>query len=59
MRQYRPAIGRWAWELPAGSLKPGEDVETRRGASVRKKSAWWPSHLERLGSFFPDTGLLR
>jgi len=24
VRQYRPAIGRWAWELPAGSLKRGE-----------------------------------
>src|SRR5688500_6653059 len=27
VRQYRHAIGRWAWELPAGSLKPGEDPE--------------------------------
>ena len=26
VRQYRPAIGRWAWELPAGGLKPGEDA---------------------------------
>src|SRR5690348_10577249 len=26
VRQYRPALGRWAWELPAGSLKRGEDV---------------------------------
>ena len=24
VRQYRHAIGRWAWELPAGTLKPGE-----------------------------------
>src|SRR4029453_1140777 len=27
VQQYRHAIGRLAWELPAGSLKPGEDVE--------------------------------
>ena len=26
VRQYRHAIGRFAWELPAGSLKPDEDV---------------------------------
>ena len=25
VRQYRHAIGRWAWELPAGSLKHGEE----------------------------------
>jgi ADP-ribose pyrophosphatase YjhB (NUDIX family) len=25
VRQYRYTIDRWIWELPAGSLKPGED----------------------------------
>src|SRR5262245_26480105 len=33
VRQYRAPLGRWAWELPAGSLKPGEDVE---GAARRE-----------------------
>ena len=27
VRQYRHAIGRHAWELPAGSLRPHEDIE--------------------------------
>ena len=27
VRQYRHAIGRYTWELPAGSLKPGEDAK--------------------------------
>ena len=27
VRQYRHAIGRFAWELPAGSLKPGEEPD--------------------------------
>ena len=40
VRQYRPAIGRWAWELPAGSLKDGEDPQKRPSASVTRKSAW-------------------
>ena len=32
VRQYRHAIGRYTWELPAGSLKPAEDplVAARR-----------------------------
>src|ERR1051325_551730 len=25
VRQYRPAIGRYTWEIPAGTLKPGEE----------------------------------
>lgn len=27
IRQYRYAIDRWIWELPAGSLKPGENPD--------------------------------
>ena len=27
VRQYRYGIGRWIWELPAGTLEPGEDVD--------------------------------
>ena len=27
VRQYRHPVGRWTWELPAGSLKRGEDPE--------------------------------
>ena len=26
VRQYRHAIGQHVWELPAGSLEPGEDA---------------------------------
>ncbi|HET9371854.1 MAG TPA: hypothetical protein VFO19_16455, partial [Vicinamibacterales bacterium] len=26
IRQYRPVIGRWIWELPAGSLEAGEAI---------------------------------
>jgi ADP-ribose pyrophosphatase len=42
VQQYRPAIGRLAWELPAGSLKPGEDIERAaippRSVSVTRRS---------------------
>src|SRR5690606_7623308 len=27
VRQYRHAVGRWLWELPAGTTDAGEDVE--------------------------------
>jgi ADP-ribose pyrophosphatase len=56
VRQYRHAIGRWVWELPAGSLKKGEDPE---GAAVREcheEINLVPEKLERLGSFFPTPG---
>jgi ADP-ribose pyrophosphatase len=56
VRQYRPAIGRWAWELPAGSLKPGEDVERAARRECQEETGHVPSRLERLGSYFPTPG---
>ena len=56
VRQYRPAIGQWAWELPAGSLKPGEDVEYAARREIQEEIGQVASHLERLGSFFPTPG---
>jgi ADP-ribose pyrophosphatase len=56
VKQYRPAIGTWAWELPAGSLKPGEDVEHAARRECQEEIGQVASHLERLGSFFPTPG---
>ncbi len=56
VRQYRPAIGRFAWELPAGSLKPGEDVAAAAGRECQEEIGLIPSALTPLGSFFPTPG---
>ena len=56
VRQYRHAIGRWAWELPAGSLKPGEDVEAAARRECHEEIGMVPSRLDHLGSFFPTPG---
>lgn len=56
VRQYRHAIGRWAWELPAGSLKDGEDPEKAAIRECHEEIGLVPSRMERLGSFFPTPG---
>jgi ADP-ribose pyrophosphatase len=56
VRQYRPAIGRWAWELPAGSLKPGEDVEKAAIRECHEEIGLVPSRVEAIGSFYPTPG---
>ena len=56
VRQSRPAIGRWAWELPAGSLKPGEDVEPAARRECQEETGQIPSRLERMGAYFPTPG---
>ena len=56
VRQYRPAIGRFAWELPAGSLKPGEKLETAAMRECHEETGLVPERLERLGAFYPTPG---
>lgn len=56
VRQYRHAIGRWAWELPAGSLKPGEDPKAAAARECHEEVGLIPSVLDLLGSFFPTPG---
>ena len=56
VRQYRHAIGRAAWELPAGSLKRGEDPEQAARRECHEEIGLIPSRMERLGSFFPTPG---
>lgn len=56
VRQYRHAIGRYTWELPAGSLKPGEDVQGAARRECQEEVGLVAERLELLGSFFPTPG---
>jgi ADP-ribose pyrophosphatase len=56
VRQYRPAIGRYAWELPAGSLKPGEDPAAAAIRECHEEIGLVPAVMEPLGAFFPTPG---
>jgi len=56
VRQYRHAIGRLVWELPAGSLKPGEDVERAAIRECQEEVGLIPAQMRRAGSFFPTPG---
>ncbi|MBN4048139.1 NUDIX hydrolase [bacterium AH-315-O15] len=56
VRQYRHAIGRSVWELPAGSLKPGEDPRAAAVRECHEETGLIPSAVERLGAFFPTPG---
>jgi ADP-ribose pyrophosphatase len=56
VRQYRHAIGRFAWELPAGSLKPGEEPGAAAARECHEEIGLVPSAMEHLGGFFPTPG---
>jgi len=56
VKQYRHAIGRYTWELPAGSLKPGENVASAARRECQEEVGMIAERLEPLGSFFPTPG---
>lgn len=56
VRQYRHAIGRHAWELPAGSLKAGESIEAAAVRECHEEVGLVPGAIEPIGSLYPTPG---
>jgi ADP-ribose pyrophosphatase len=56
IRQYRHAIRRWIWELPAGSLEPGERPAAAARRECGEEIGLVPGRLKRLGTFYPTPG---
>lgn len=56
VRQYRHAAGRSLWELPAGSLEPGEDPDAAAARECHEELGLIPERLERLATLYPTPG---
>ena len=54
--QYRHSIRRQIWELPAGSLDPGETAESAARRECEEEIALVPGQIERLRGVFPAPG---
>ena len=59
VRQYRHAIGRWAWELPAGTLKPNEEPKKAAARECQEEIGLIPSRARDARRVLPDARLLR
>lgn len=56
VRQYRYALDRWIWELPAGSLDSGEKPEQAARRECHEEVGLVPGQIECLGMFYPTPG---
>ena len=56
IRQYRYAVNRWLWELPAGSVDDGETPEEAARRECHEEIGQVPDTVLRLGSMFPTPG---
>jgi ADP-ribose pyrophosphatase len=58
IRQYRYALDRWIWELPAGSLDPGEDPVAGAARECEEEIGLVPASVEFLGAWYPTPGFV-
>lgn len=56
IRQYRYAIGRWIWELPAGTLDPGEAPRAAAKRECEEEIGLTPGRVRRVGTLYPTPG---
>ena len=56
IRQYRHALRRELWELPAGSLDPGESPEAAAARECEEEIGLVPTRIERLCGLYPTPG---
>lgn len=56
VRQYRHAVGRSLWELPAGSLEAGEEPDAAAARECHEELGLVPERLERLATLYPTPG---
>lgn len=56
IRQYRYVVGRWIWELPAGTLEPGEAPARAARRECEEEIGLRPRRVKSLGRFYPTPG---
>ena len=56
IRQYRYSIDKWIWELPAGSLKPGENPDAAAARECEEEIGLVPGKVTRLRGYYPTPG---
>jgi ADP-ribose pyrophosphatase len=56
IRQYRHALKRAIWELPAGNVNEGESAEAAAVRECEEEIGQVPTRVERVGSFYPTPG---
>jgi ADP-ribose pyrophosphatase len=56
IKQYRASVDRELWELPAGSLEPGESADAAARRECEEEIGRAPARVERIGAWYPTPG---
>jgi ADP-ribose pyrophosphatase len=58
IRNQRVAVDAALWELPAGTLEPGEEPASAARRELEEETGYRPARVRRLGAFFTSPGFL-
>ena len=58
VRQYRPAVEAYTWELPAGLVDAGEETSQTCRRELKEETGLNAESVTYLGHYFADTGRL-
>ena len=56
LRQYRPVISRYIWELPAGKIDPGETPAACAKREMREETGFNITGLKKIGRIYTTPG---
>lgn len=56
-RQYRPVIGKWLYEIPAGTLEAGEDPMKCAERELKEETGLSTSRISPMFSSLPSPGI--
>jgi ADP-ribose pyrophosphatase len=58
LRHYRPAVGAWLWELPAGKRDHGEPALVAARRELQEEAGLMAARWDALGSIWSSPGIL-
>src|SRR5262245_11371684 len=58
LRNYRPTAGQVLWEIPAGTLEPGEPLEQAALRELAEETGYRAGKLRKACEFYPSPGVL-
>lgn len=59
VRQYRHAIGIYEYEIPGGSIEPGETPRAVAQRELLEETGYEATEMESLGYFYPSPSSIR